>query len=120
MSPGEPKPRGQPLKDMLGKQTQINALNQLEKKIKMNESVANTDNLKAISLEVVQSLTTALRMRLDKFQDLIQMRPKTDLATGSSVRPVHELAKFATKISNKMYEPKIYNEAIDDSIHGNR
>lgn len=59
-------------------------------------------------------------MRLDKSQDPIWMRPRTDLDTSSSVRLARKLAKSATKTSNKIHKPKIYNEAIDNLIYRNR
>lgn len=36
---------GQPCKDMLGKQIQPDILSQPEKRVKMNETIANTGNL---------------------------------------------------------------------------
>ena len=36
------------------------------------------------------------------------------------VRPARELAKSVTKTSSKVQEPKTYDEAINDPIHGNR
>ena len=36
------------------------------------------------------------------------------------VGPTRELAKSVTKTSSKVQEPKTYDEAINDPIHGNR
>ena len=36
------------------------------------------------------------------------------------VRPTQEFPKLVTETSSKMQEPKIYDEAINNSIHGNR
>lgn len=94
----------------------MNVLNQPEKRVRMNEAVTNTDNLKADCLKVVQSLTIDLWMRLDKFQDPKQMRPKTDIGIDSSVRSVYKLAKSAIEISSQFYESKIYNKTIEDLI----
>lgn len=36
------------------------------------------------------------------------------------VKPMQELAKSVTKTNSKVREPKIYDEAINNSIHRNR
>ena len=36
------------------------------------------------------------------------------------VRPMQELAKSVTETNSKMREPKIYVEAINNLVHGNR
>lgn len=58
------------------------------------------------------------RIRLDRSHNPTVAR--IDLGTGSGVRPVHKLAKFLTKTNSKVHEPKTYNEAIDNLIHGNQ
>lgn len=51
---------------MLEKQTQQSILDQSEKRVRMNDTVTNTGDLETDGLKVVQSLTMALQMRLDK------------------------------------------------------
>ena len=55
------------------------------------------------------------------------LKPRTDLGGISGenpgdglVRPMREFANSATKTSGKLLEPKTYDEAINDSVHGNR
>lgn len=57
-------------------------------------------------------------MRLAKFYNLIV--PKTDLGTGSGVRPIRKLAISLIEINSKIHKPKTYNEAIDNPIYGNK
>lgn len=73
-------------------------------------------------------MTTALQMRLDESYNSLQIRlakchnltvPKIDLGTGSGVKPAHKLAKSLIETSSRVHEPKIYNEAINNLIHGN-
>lgn len=45
---------------MLKKQTQPNILSQLKKKVKINKTDTNIDNLKANNLEIIQSTIIAL------------------------------------------------------------
>ena len=67
------------------------------------------------------------RMRTEGPHNQIQ-RLRTDLGGTSSknppteglVRPVHEFAKSVTETSSKVQELKTYDEAISNSIHGNR
>ena len=54
-------------------------------------------------------------------------KPRIDLGRTSSknstdglVRPAQEFAMSVTKTNSKIREPKTYNEAINDPIHGNR
>lgn len=42
---------------------------------------------------------------------------KIDLGIGSGIRLIHEFAKSMTEMSSKVYEPKTYNEIIDNLIH---
>lgn len=109
----------QPCKDLMGKKTQTNVLNQLERRVKMNAVFDDIFDLEADGLEVVWSLTMALWMNLDESQDLIQMKPRINLDTGLSVKFAYNFAKSATEICNKMYEPRTYNKAIDNLIHKN-
>ena len=75
--------------------------------------------------EVVQAIVQTKQMKIDLSHD---PKPRTDLGGTSGknplrdglVRPVREFAKSVTEISSKVQEPKIYNEAINDPIHGNR
>lgn len=53
MLPGEPEPCSRSRKDVLKKQTQIDALNQPKKKVRMNEAVADINNLEIDSLKVI-------------------------------------------------------------------
>lgn len=46
--------------------------------------------------------------------------PRTDLDTSLGVKIACKLAKSLTEISSKVHKPKTYNEAIDNSIYGNR
>lgn len=57
---GEPRPCGQPCKDVLGKWIKPDILSQPKKRVKMNETVADISNLKVNSLEFVESITTVL------------------------------------------------------------
>lgn len=57
------------------------------------------------------------QMRLDRSYNLTI--PRTNLSTGSAIRPLCKLAKFWGETSSKMHKPKTYNEAIDNSIYGN-
>ena len=57
-------------------------------------------------------------MRLTKSHNSTVL--KTNLGISSGVRPACKFVKSLTKTSNKVYEPKIYNEAIDNLIYGNR
>ena len=67
------------------------------------------------------------RMRTEGLHNQIQ-RPKIDLGGTSGenpsaeglVRPVREFAKSVTETSSKVREPKTYDEAISNPIHGNR
>lgn len=64
-------------------------------------------------------------MRIDLSHD---PKPRTDLGRSSGknplrdglVRPMRKFAESVTEISSKVREPKTYNEAINDPIHGNR
>lgn len=53
ISPGEPKSCGRPSKNILEKQTQPNILSQPKKKLKINTTVADINNLKVDNLEVI-------------------------------------------------------------------
>lgn len=92
---------------MLGKRTQLDILSQHEKRVRINETIANTGDLEVNGLEVVQNMTTASRMRLDEFYNPTML--KTNLDTSSGVRPARKLAMSLTKTSNKAFEPKTYN-----------
>lgn len=92
----------------------------------MNETVVNIGNLEVNGSEVVQSITTILQMRLDKSHNPPRMRldrfhnltvSKIDPDMSSSVKTICKLAQFLTKTNSKMYEPKIYDKAINNPIH---
>ena len=58
---------------------------------------------------------------------LLDLKSKTNLdetlsknPVNGSLRLVQEIAKSVTETSSKMREPKTYDEAINDSIYGNR
>ena len=67
------------------------------------------------------------RMRTEDPHNQIK-KPRTDIGGTSGknphtewlVRPVHEFAKLVAETSSKVQEPKTYDEAISDPIHGNR
>ena len=60
-------------------------------------------------------------MRLDKSQDLTQIRARTDLDINLVIRFLYKLAKSMMEIgSNKVYKPKTYNKAIDNLIYWNK
>lgn len=68
-----------------------------------------------------------LQIRVEISQDvLILLRPKIDRGGTlyesqiGFIKPVHKLAKFVNKISSKVYKPKTYNKAINDSIYGSK
>lgn len=82
------------------------------------ETIVDASNLKVNSLEVVQSMTKASWVRLNKSHNPIILRKNRD--TGSGIRPECKLAKSLTEISNKLHEPKTYDEVINNLIHGNR
>ena len=74
--------------------------------------------------ELVQAIVQTKRMRIHLPHN---PKPRTDLGgtSGKSladglVRPVRELAKSMTETSSKVREPKTYDEAINDPVHGNR
>lgn len=109
----EPKLLGQPRKDVLRKQTQLDTFNQPETRVKMNETVVNIGNLEVNGSEVVQSITTILRIRLDKSHNPPRMRlnrfhnltvSKIDPDMSSSIKTICKLAQFLTETSSKMYE----------------
>ena len=57
-------------------------------------------------------------MRIAKSYDLTV--PRTNLGTGSSIKPVCKLAKSLTETSSKVHKSKTYDEAIDNLIYRNR
>ena len=55
------------------------------------------------------------------------LKPKTDLdgtfdknPADGLIRPMRELAKFVTKTSSKVREPKTYDKTINDIFQGNK
>lgn len=59
---------------MLKKQTQLNILSWPEKKVKINKTIVNKNNLKANGLKVIWCIIIALQIRLDKFHNPLQIR----------------------------------------------
>lgn len=92
---GKPKPCDQLCKNVLEKWIQPDILSQPEKRVRINMIVAKTSDLELNSLEFIQSMTIALRMRLNKSHNLFWIKlvkfhnpiiPRTDLDTGSGVK----------------------------------
>lgn len=61
------------------------------------------------------------------YDPLLVKRPRTDLGETLSknfweglVKFAWEFARSVTKTSSKVCEPKIYNEAINNAVYGNR
>ena len=80
-------------------------------------------------LEVVQNITIASQMRLDKSHNLPQIRlakiynltiPRIDLNMSSDIKLIRKLAKSLIEISKKVHKPKTYDKAINNLIYGNR
>lgn len=57
-------------------------------------------------------------IRLDRSHDPIIS--KIDLGISSNIRLVYKLVKSLTETNIKIYEPKNYNEVINNLIDGNR
>lgn len=66
----EPKLCDQSPKNILKKRTQLDILSQPKKRVRINNIIANIGNLEVNCLEVVQSMTTALQIRLDEFYNI--------------------------------------------------
>lgn len=62
----------------------------------------------------------ALQIRLDKSQNLIQLKSRIDLSMSLSIRLICKLTKFIIKNNNKIFKPKTYNKIIYNLIHRNR
>lgn len=99
ISSKELSPCDQSRKNVLEKRTQPDKLNQLKKRVRINEITAN---LEVNSLEVIKSMTTALQMKLNKSYDTLLIKldrfynptiPKIDLCAGLSVRLICKLVK---------------------------
>lgn len=58
--PGETKPCSQLHKDVIEKEIKIYAMNQPEKRVKMNDTLADIGDIELYSHDVVQSLITTL------------------------------------------------------------
>lgn len=93
--------------------------NKLGKKAHVEDVVYKND----VEEEVVQAIVWIKWVRIDLSHD---SKPKTDLGRTSSknpmgdglVSPAHKFPKLVTKTSSKVQEPKIFDEAINDYIHG--
>ena len=80
--------------------------------------------------DITKSLTTGEyqpRMRTEGSHDPPVQKLRTDRGGISGknpsdglVRPARKLAKSVTETNSKVREPKTYNEAINNPIHGNR
>lgn len=46
--------------------------------------------------------------------------PKTNLSTGSDIRLTYKPVKFLTETSDKVYDFKTYDKAINNLIYKNR
>lgn len=95
----------------------------------MNETIANIGNLEVNGLEVIQNMTKVLWIKSNKSYNPSQIRlaksynltvPKTDLSLGLGIKLVYKLTKSLRETNNKIHKSKIYNEAIDNLIHGNK
>lgn len=62
------------------------------------------------------------RGSLDPQHALKTDRDRKTLGESSDglVRPAHKFVKFLTKTNSKVRKPLIYDEAINDEVHGNR
>ena len=52
--------------------------------------------------------------------DLVATTGENPPVIDGLVKPAYEVAKSITKTSSKVQEPKTYNKARDNLIHGNR
>ncbi|MCJ1347848.1 hypothetical protein MMC31_006078 [Peltigera leucophlebia] len=122
---GEPKPRSRFQKNALekrlaAKQSLIEG-NKLGKRAHAKDVASEND----IEEKVVQAIIQTKQIKIDLFHN---PKPGTDLDGTSGknplgdrlVRPTRKFAKSVTKTTSKVREPKTYNEAINDPIHGNR
>ena len=114
---GEPKPWGRPRKNPVEKRFTAKT----SKRGHVEDILSEED----IEKETVQAIMQTERMRIHPPCD---PKPRTDLGGISGkkplgdglVRPVYKFAKLVTKTSSQVHEPKTYDEAINDPIHGNR
>ena len=122
---GKPKPRGQPRKNALkkrpaAKQPLIEG-SKPGKKAHAEDVTSEND----VEKEVVQAIVQTKRMRIDLSHDL---KPRIDLGEilgknplgDGLVRPARKFAKSVTETNSKVREPKTYDKAINDPIHGNK
>lgn len=126
ISPEEPRSFGWLCKVLLEKLILSDILSQPKKIVRINNIAANTGDLKVNSPEVIQSITITSQMRLNKFhhppwislnRSYNPTMVRINLGKGSNVISVCKLAKFLTKTSSKIHEPKTYNEIIKDLIY---
>lgn len=68
-----------------------------------------------------------MQIKQIKIHLFYDQKPKTDLSGTISENPVdklvrlmQKLAKSVTEISSKIRQPKIYDEVINNSVHGKR
>ena len=106
---GKQKPRGRPRKRPCVEDTVI--------KENARKENASRD-------ELAQAIMQTKRMRIHPPHN---PKSRTDLGRTLSknlanglVRPTQELTKSVTKTSSKVWKPKIYDEAINDPVYGNR
>lgn len=58
-------------------------------------------------------------MRLEKFQNPTQMRPKTDLGMGSTLKLARKLPNSISETNSKIHELKTpYDETTNNPIYG--
>lgn len=122
---GKPKPRGRPQKNALKKRPAAKQPLIESSKPSKRAHAKDVASENDVEKEVVQAIVQTKRMRIDLSHN---PKPRTDLGGTSGknplgdglVRPAREFAKSVTETSSQVQEPKTYDEAINDPIHGNR
>ena len=114
---GKQKPRGHPRKNSVEKRSTA--------KTSKKDHVEDILSEQSVKKEAAEAIMQTKQMRIHHPRN---PKPKTDLGGISGktplgdrlVRPAYKFAKWVTETSSKVHEPKTYNEAINDPIHGNR
>ena len=114
---GKPKPRGRPRKNLVEKRSTAKT----SKRGHVKDILSKDD----IEKEAAQVIMQTKQMRI---YPPCNPKPRTNLGGISGknslgdglVRLVYKFAKSVTETSSKVPEPKTYDEAINDPIHGNR
>lgn len=119
----KPKPKSQLCKNAPKKCSSAKLIqnNKASKKTYAKNVIAKEYNKN----ELAQAIVQTKRMKIHFFCNLKQ---KTDLdrisgenlLENSVIRPTYKFAKLVPKTSSKVWEPKTYNEALNDLIHRNR